>query len=87
MENKPKQFNFNTVVSFVVLAVVSWVGVSITELKNKQAAVSEDIAVMKATNPWKTEQLNRIENEQGRMRSQISDVQLELSRIKGGTAK
>ena len=92
MNGPTKQLNFNTVLNFIIIAVVGWVGTSIKDGTEKLARINERIAIIETANIGKVEQLNRIEADQVRARQEMTrywqavmDLQLELARVKGVT--
>lgn len=82
MEAKIKQLNFNTFIGFITLAAVTWVGVTLTANTKDINEMKQRMAVMEAANPYKVDQMNRIENEQGRARTQLISLQEELQNLK-----
>ncbi len=74
--------NLNTLLMFVVLAAIGWVGTSINETNKRLSVMSERIAVIDANNSSKVEQLNRIESQLSRQQTQINDMQLDIARMK-----
>lgn len=73
MEKAKSQINFNTVVSFVILAVVVWVGASIQQHSAKLAEISQDVAVLKNT-------VDTQGKEQVSQGNSIAQIQYELAR-------
>jgi hypothetical protein len=71
-----KRVNFNTFLNVIVLSVTAWVGSSILTL-------GRQLTRLEAVTEMKIEQLNRIELELGRQRNQITELQLDLARVKG----
>lgn len=76
---KDKPFNFNTIVGFVILGVLAWCG---NTLRN----VNDDIIKLKAVSELrdlvKADQLNRIESTVNHQQQQITDLQLDVVRLK-----
>ncbi len=81
-DKQPKQLNFNTVVSVVVLAAVGWVGTTIRENSAQLSRLSERMSVMEAVNTDKITRLGRIEEELGHQRDTLRDLQIDVNRIK-----
>lgn len=74
-DKQPKQLNFNTVISVVVLAAVGWVGTSIKENSAQLSKLSERMSVMEALNNDKITRISRIEDA-------LRDLQIDMNRIK-----
>jgi predicted component of type VI protein secretion system len=84
---KPKQLNFNTVVSAIVLGAVVWVGNSIKDGTEKLSKIDNRMSVMEALNSDKIERLIRIEAELSRQRDSLRDLQIDVTRIKNNPTK
>ncbi len=79
---KPKQLNFNTVVSALVLASIAWVGSSIRDGSEKLSRIDNRMSVMEALNSDKIDRLIRIEAELQRQRDSLRDLQMDVTKLK-----
>jgi len=79
---KPKQLNFNTVVSVIVLASIAWVGTSIRDGADKLSRIDNRMSVMEALNSDKIDRLIRIEAELQRQRDSLRDLQMDVTKLK-----
>lgn len=70
-----KQFNFNTLVMFVVLGAVAWTGDTVFNL-------SKDVSAIRAVDLIKMDQLGKIQDEQNRQREMFISQREEISRLR-----
>lgn len=76
------QINFNSFVSFIILGVVTWVGVSIQQHSSKLAEISQDVAVLKNTVSTQGAEVSAIKQEQTAQTVTIGQIQIDLARIR-----
>jgi hypothetical protein len=80
MASSKGQINFNTLVSFIILGVVVWVGASIQTHANKLSDMAQDIAVLKTGMTAQKEEVSSIKHEQLSQSSIIAEIQFEIGR-------
>lgn len=80
---KQRLINFNSFLNFLALGALTWIAVTLTQVKAQQESLNVKIAVMESVKDIQVKQLNRIEDEVGRLRGQQAVLSDELSRLKG----
>ncbi len=78
----PRKWNLNSILQLVAISAMIWVGETVTASKDRLAKIDESLAVMRVSNTSKWEQLDRIENEVGKQRDQLRDLQIDVSKLK-----
>ena len=80
-------FNLNTVASIIVMGCLYWVGQILKTGNEKLEMVSQRLAIIEAFKQTESDQRNRIEGKLDRQQEAITNLQLDMARIKSSNGK